>query len=98
MPGNALKYVLSSFTLEFRCFIFVPRGILPEKSAMFFFFGMAAFENVLFMFRIERCSSVGAVGNFDLTSLMVGGILYILCWSFVTALVDISFTKVPGGV
>ena len=49
----------------------MPRGILSEKSAMFFFFGIITLTNVLLMLLIESCSSVGAVGNLDLASLMV---------------------------
>ena len=39
---------------------------------------------------------MGAVGNLDLTSLMVGAILCMFRWSFATAFVDDLFTKALG--
>ena len=72
--------------------------MLSEKSAILFFFGIITLENVLLKFLIGCCSSVGAVGNLDLVSLMVESILCMLCWSFATTFLDNSFTKVLGGV
>ena len=76
----------------------MPRGILSKKSAMFFFFGIIALTNVLLMLLIESCSSVGAVGNLDLASLMVGGILCMLCCSFAKVFVENLFIKGLGGI
>ena len=44
---------------------------------MFFFFDITALEYVPLMFCIGLCSSVGGVGNLDLMSLMVVGIIEI---------------------
>ena len=69
----------------------------PKTVKYFFFFGIVALGNVLLMLWLESCSSVDTVGSLDLTSLMLGSNLGMICWPFVTAFVDNLFTKILGG-
>ena len=74
----------------------MPRGILSEKSAVFFLWynciGKCTVNVLNWMLFFVR-----AAGNPDLTSLMVGRILCML-WSLATAFVNNLFTKVLSGI
>ena len=52
---------------------------------------------MLFYLEIILPSALDAVGNLDLILLMMGGVLYMLCWSFATAFLDSLFIKGLSG-